>query len=302
MSQLQYHLIDMFTREPLAGNQLAVFDDPAEIDDDLMQKLAGELCQSETTFVFPPAKKENDFLVRIFTPKTEIGFAGHPTLGTAFLLAHVGKADLNAPETTLRFEEGIGVVPVTVVAEGGKPGLIKMNQELPRFGSEFSDRFTLAEMLSIDSGALHSKYKPQVVNCGIPFVLVPLKGLDILRNVKLRLDVWQRLLRGSEACCVLAFTTETVHEESAVHCRVFAPGLGVMEDAATGSANGPLGCYLVEYGIVPCEEKATIISEQGFEMGRPSLINIEIAKSEGKISSVTVGGNAVYIGSGSINV
>jgi trans-2,3-dihydro-3-hydroxyanthranilate isomerase len=141
-----------------------------------------------------------------------------------------------------------------------------------------------------------------VVNCGIPFLLVAVKSLDVIRNVKLRLDVWQRLLRGSEACCVLVFTTETEQAESSVHCRVFAPGLGVLEDAATGSANGPLGCYLVQHGIIECEDKVTIISEQGFEMGRPSMINIEIGKSDGEINSVTVGGHAVYIGSGFISV
>jgi trans-2,3-dihydro-3-hydroxyanthranilate isomerase len=302
ITQLQYHLVDVFTNEPFAGNQLAVFMDSEQITDELMQKLAGELSLSETTFVAPPANAENDFQVRIFTPKTEIGFAGHPTLGTAFVLAHEGMLELSGTEKKINFEEGIGVVPVTIEVNEGKPGVVKMKQELPRFGSNFSDRFSLAEMLSLDSGALHQKYPCQVVNCGIPFLFVPVRNLDMVRNIKFRLDVWSRLLRGSEACCVMPFTTETVNQDSSVHCRLFAPGLGVMEDAATGSANGPLGCYLVEHGVIPCDQAVTIISEQGFEMGRPSLITIEIEKSGDKISSVVVGGECVYVGSGHIRI
>lgn len=302
MNQLQYHLVDVFTSEPFTGNQLAVFSDAAEVPEELMQKLAGELSLSETTFVGPAAQRENDFQLRIFTPRTEIGFAGHPTLGTAFVLAHLGLIDMGGAEKLVKFEEGIGVVPVKIEARDDKPGLVTLQQDLPRFGSVFSDRFTLAEMLSIDSGALHTKYPPQVVNCGVPFLFVPVKSLNVIRNIKFRLDVWQRSLRGSEACCVMPFTTETVDENSSVHCRLFAPGLGVFEDAATGSANGPLGCYLVEHEIIPCEEQVRILSEQGFEMGRPSIINVEIKKTEGKISSVVVGGECVYVGAGFIQI
>ncbi|MCK4856432.1 MAG: PhzF family phenazine biosynthesis protein [candidate division Zixibacteria bacterium] len=302
MQKLQYHLVDVFTDRAFAGNQLAVFLDGADISDELMRKLAGELSLAETTFVLPSTKKECDFHVRIFTTTTEIPFAGHPTLGTAFVLAHEGKVKLSGSEQVVSFEEGVGIIPVHLEIVNGQAVTIRMKQPLPKFGSEFTNRFQLAELLSIDSEAIDHKHPAQVVGCGVPFLFIPLKNLDVIRNVKLRLDVWDRFLRSSEAPCVVVFTAETVHDNSTVHCRMFAPGLGVMEDAATGSANGPLGCYLVKHDIVSCDDKVDIISEQGYEMGRPSIINIEIKTREGEINSVVVGGKCVYIGQGYIEV
>jgi trans-2,3-dihydro-3-hydroxyanthranilate isomerase len=300
MPNLTYHLVDVFTDRAFAGNQLAVFTEPAGINDELMQQLANELSLSETTFVLPPRKKEDNFWVRIFTPESELPFAGHPTLGTAFMLAKEGKVKLKKGKATVRFGEGVGPIDVELLERDNQPMLVRMSQPPPKFGVEFTNRATLAEMLSIDPAAFDAKHPAQVVGCGIPFLIVPLKGLDIIRNIKLRLDVWHRFLKDSEAPCVMPFTMETVKPESTVHCRMFAPGLGILEDAATGSANGPLGCYLVHHGLVPPDNPAQIISEQGYEMARPSEIVIEIGGTAEKITSVSVGGGCVYIGGGEI--
>ncbi|MFH2056598.1 MAG: PhzF family phenazine biosynthesis protein [bacterium] len=302
MPHLKYHLVDVFTDRPFAGNQLAVFPEPGEIEEDLMQQLANELSLSETTFVFPPQKKANDYWVRIFTPESEIPFAGHPTLGTAFVLAQEGKVKLAGGKATVRFGEGVGPIDVELEERSGRPTLVRMSQPLPKFGAEFSNRQALADMMSLDSAALDRKHPAQVVSCGVPFLIVPLRGLDVIRHIRLRLDVWSRFLKDSEAPCVMPFTMQTIKPESTVHCRMFAPGLGVLEDAATGSANGPLGCYLVKHGLVEAAPTARIISEQGYEMRRPSEIEVEIGTKGEEITSVSVGGGCVYIGSGEIAV
>ncbi|MCL4300937.1 MAG: PhzF family phenazine biosynthesis protein [Anaerolineae bacterium] len=300
MRKLRYHLIDVFTNQPFGGNQLAVFTNGRGLSPKLMQQLARELNFSETTFVLPPQAADNDFWVRIFTPAVEMPMAGHPTVGTAFVLALEKLLDDSGPETTTRFEEGVGVIPVRVQWQHKQPALIMMSQPLPEFGPEFTNRGVIAEMLSLDPGEIDPGYPLQVVSCGVPFLYVPLTSLAALRRIKLRYDLWEQHLRDFASPHLFVFTLETELEKSAVHCRMFAPALGIAEDPATGAASGPLGCYLVKYGLVgrQLEEKVSFISEQGFEMGRPSLIHIEIEQAGEQITAVTVGGECVYMGEG----
>jgi trans-2,3-dihydro-3-hydroxyanthranilate isomerase len=300
MRKLRYHLIDVFTNQPFGGNQLAVFTNGRGLSPKLMQQLARELNFSETTFVLPPQAAGNDFWVRIFTPAVEMPMAGHPTVGTAFVLALEKLLDDSGLETTLRFEEGVGVIPVRVQWQNKQPALIMMSQPLPEFGPHFTERGLIAEMLSIDPGEIDSNYPLQVISCGVPFLYVPLTNLAALRRVKLRYDLWEQHLQNFASPHPFVFTSETELEKSAVHCRMFAPALGIAEDPATGAASGPLGCYLVKYGLVDrqLEEKVSFISEQGFEMGRPSLIHIEIEQAGEQITAVTVGGQCVYMGEG----
>ncbi|MBI1879235.1 MAG: PhzF family phenazine biosynthesis protein [Chloroflexi bacterium] len=313
MRKLHYNLVDVFTQQPFGGNQLAVFTDGREVSASLMQRLARELNFSETTFVLPPQEAGNDFWVRIFTPATELPIAGHPTVGTAFVLALEQLIDASGPETTIHFEEGVGVIPIRVQWENGQPALIKMSQPLPDFGPEFTDRAVMAEMLSIDPGGIAPNYPLQVVSCGLPFLYVPLKNLAAMRQVKLRYDLWEQHLQDFASPHLFVFTPETELENSAVHCRMFAPALGIVEDPATGVASGPLGCYLVKYGLVRTDRRPqtadlnnkkqiSFISEQGFEIGRPSLIHIEIEQAAEKITAVTVGGQCVHMGEGYFEV
>jgi trans-2,3-dihydro-3-hydroxyanthranilate isomerase len=304
--KLRYHLVDVFTDRLFGGNQLAVFTNGRGVPASLMQQIARELNFSETTFVLPPQAANNDFWVRIFTPAAEVPIAGHPTVGTAFVLALEQFIDTSAPKVTVRFEEGVGIIPVTLQIKNGRPGLVKMGQPLPQFGPEFTDRALMAAMLSLDLAQIVPNLPLQVVSSGLPFLYVPLANLAAIRQVKLRLDLWEQHLAGFATSQIFVFTPETELENSAVHCRMFAPGLGVAEDPATGSASGPLGAYLVKYGLIKATadqpELVTFISEQGFEMGRPSLIQVEIEQDNGRIIGVAVGGHSVYVGEGVIEV
>jgi trans-2,3-dihydro-3-hydroxyanthranilate isomerase len=268
-----------------------------------MQRLAREINFSETTFVLPPREAGTDFWVRIFTPAVEMPMAGHPTVGTAFVLGLEQLIDNSGPEITIRFEEGVGIIPVRVQWENGQPALIKMSQPQPEFGPEFPNRAVIAEMLSLDPAEIEPDYPLQVVSCGLPFLFVPLKNLEVVRRVKLRYDLWEQHLKDFASPHLFVFTTETELENSTVHCRMFAPALGIAEDPATGAASGPLGCYLVKYDhwsqtADRREKRMSFISEQGFEMGRPSLIHIEIEQEDGQITAVMVGGQCVYMGEG----
>jgi trans-2,3-dihydro-3-hydroxyanthranilate isomerase len=307
MRKLRYHLVDVFTDRPFGGNQLAVFAEGREVPPALMQRLAKELNLSETTFVLPPQETGHDFWVRIFTPAAELPMAGHPTVGTAFVLALEQLIDTSGPETMVRFEEGVGVIPVRIQWDDGRPASIMMSQPLPNFGPEFTDRALMAEMLSIDADGIDPNYPLQVVSCGVPFLYVPLKSLATIRQVRLRYDLWEQHLKNFASPHLFMFTPETELENSDVHWRMFAPALGIVEDPATGAASGPLGCYLVKYDPRPRtddrrQKQISFVSEQGFEMGRPSFIQIEIEQVDEQITGVTVGGQCVHMGEGFFEV
>lgn len=298
MRNLHYHLVDVFTDRRFGGNQLAVFTNGRGIPDDWMQNIARELNISETTFVLPPENPAHDYRVRIFTPGKEMPMAGHPTVGTAFVLAREGMIQ---GERAV-FEERVGPIPVSISYENGLPVQTTMTQPLPEFGTMFDDRAALAEMLSLDPTGIDDRYPAQIVSTGVPLLFVPLRDLSTIKAVKLRQDVSERLLQGHGLGEVFVFTMETERAASTVHSRMFAPVLGIPEDPATGAASGPLGSYLVKYGIVEADPTATIIGEQGFEMGRPSIIHIEIDTDGDRFTAVRVGGQTVYIGEGFIQM
>lgn len=299
MKQFNFYLVDVFTDIAFGGNQLAVFPNGEGISDELMQNIARELNYSETTFVLPPENPNNDCKVRIFTPATELPMAGHPTIGTAFVLLC---QEILKPkhENYLIFEEGVGNIKVEYLLKDRLPDMITMNQPLPHFGAEYKDTTELAKMLSIRTDQIDSRYPAQVVTCGLPTLFIPIKDLMSIMAIKLRLDVWEQCLADFETRQVFVFTTETENAEATVHSRFFAPALGIIEDPATGAASGPLGCYLVKHGIINVPKDDHIISEQGYEIGRPSTIFIEIGAENRNITSVKVGGKCVLMGEGSI--
>ena len=304
MRKLRYQLVDVFTSERFGGNQLAVFTNGRGVEADVMQRIAKELNLSEITFVLPPEDPANDYRVRIFTPAIEMPMAGHPTVGTAFVLAREHLVNIDFERTAIRLEEQVGVIPVNFAFEDDGRLLVTMQQPLPTFGPEFTDRAVIADMLSLDESALDD-YPLQVIACGLPFLFVPVKNLEAMRAIKLRLDIWERAVKDHAEQHVFAFTHQVEKEGSTVHSRMFAPAMGIPEDPATGAASGPLGCYLVKHGIVtdnPAGTPALIVSEQGIEMGRPSFIHIQIDQTDGKISRVSVGGQSVYIGEGAIEI
>lgn len=300
--KLPYHLVDVFTDRAFGGNPLAVFTEGKGISSATMQAIAKELNLSETTFVLPPENRANDFRVRIFTPAAELPMAGHPTLGTTFVLARQGLVRPNGGRTTIVLEEGVGPIPVTIDWENGGPTFIEMEQLPPTFGPELEDVGGIAEMLSLDPEAIRATKLPvQVVSCGVPYLLVPLSGLAAMRQIRFRADVWDNLMRESGAD-VLVFTTEVEQHGSSVHSRMFAPKHGIPEDAATGSASGPLGCYFVRHRVLPSAGELRCINEQGMEMGRPSFLHIAVRHNAGEITQVRVGGRCHYMGSGALDL
>jgi len=299
--KLHYQLVDVFTNERFGGNPLAVFTNGRGIPDHLMQRIAKELNLSETTFVLPPDDPTNDWKVRIFTPTMELPMAGHPTVGTAYVLEREKLVDVSPQKAQICLEEKVGLIPVTFTFEGGTITLISMQQPNPTFGEIYEDRALVATALSIDESDLDD-YPLQVVSCGVPCLYVPIKTLQAVQKSKLRNDLWERI-RGELGNIdeIFPFSRETVHPTSTVHSRMFGPSLGITEDPATGAASGPLGSYLVKYGMVS-GNPAHIISEQGLEMGRPSFLTIEIGQENGAINRVSVGGQCVSIGEGIIEV
>jgi trans-2,3-dihydro-3-hydroxyanthranilate isomerase len=271
MTRHEYTLVDVFTDRKFGGNQLAVFTDGSSVNDRAMQTVAKELNLPETTFVVAAAKG-GDHRLRIFTPARELPFAGHPTVGTAFVLA-AGK------DATLRLEEPVGTLTVTV-----RDGFSEMEQPLPVFEPGPAPS-AVAEMVSLELGDLEPSLPIEIGSSGNRFMFVAVKTLDAVKRAAPR--------GRSEAGDIL--TSQTVEAGSTIHGRMYAPWQGVAEDPATGSAIGPLGAYLVRHGV---SDGARIVSEQGYEMGRPSLLFVRIGGGRDRITSVHVGGRCAIAGGG----
>lgn len=292
---------DVFTDRPFGGNPLAVFPDARGISPERMQQVARELNLSETVFVLPPEDPKHTRKLRIFTPGAELPFAGHPTVGTALILAWLGEVPLTGEETRIVFEEGVGPVPVAIRTADGKAVFAQLSaSQLPEFrpAPAVSE---LAEMLSLDpEDVLTGGEAPQEVSCGLAFLYVPLRNRDALRRARLRLDRWEALLAHSWAPSVYVFTRDHELPETDLRVRMFAPALGVPEDPATGAAAAALGGYLGSRSSEDGTLRWTL--EQGFEMGRPSLLYLEVDRAGGQITAVRVGGGAVPVSDGTMDI
>ena len=267
MQAYHYHLVDVFTDQRFGGNQLAVFTDASGLSAEMMQTLARELNLSESAFVLPPEDADNHYRVRFFTPAMELPMAGHPTIGTAFVLQREGMI----PDAGIvRFEEGVGTIPVALqTRESGFYAY--MSQPAPIFGSVRANRGDFARLLSLSEADLHPDYPIQGISSGVPFMYIPIRSLEAIKRINLRVDVWESLLKDDEYPHIVVFTPETEASTSTVHTRMFAPAMSIPEDPATGAASGPLGAYLVKHGIVPAQDAGDMVSEQGYEMQRPRL-------------------------------
>lgn len=303
MSRFRFHTTDVFTNTTFGGNPLAVFPDATGIPEDALQRIAREFNLSETTFVYPPADAAHTRRVRIFTPAAEIPFAGHPTVGTAFVLAHLGLVPLGGAETRIVFEEGVGPVPVRIRAANGRPTFAQLTAaKLPEIGPPPPGRTALAELLSLEpADLLGGMTGPQAVSCGLPFLFVPLRDRDAVRRARVRADHFESTLKGYWAPQVMVFSRDPEREGSDVRARVFVPDLSVPEDPATGSAAAALGGYLAARDTTPDGTLRWIV-EQGFEMGRPSMLEIEVDKVGGSVVAVRVGGEAVMVMEGEIEI
>lgn len=300
MREYRFVQVDVFTDKAFGGNPLAVFPDAQGLTSEEMQKVAREMNLSETTFVLSPETPGADFKVRIFTPARELPFAGHPVVGTHWVLAHLGRVTLREPVTQVRFELGVGVLPADLHVAGGLVERVVMTQDRPAFLAVLEDVADLAAGLGLPREAITETGLPvQVVSTGAPQMMVPVRSVAEVRGLdarRLNIAALNRACEAVDTDCVLVFTFETERPEASVHVRVFAPLLGVPEDPATGSANGALGAYLVHHRAVTVTDPTTkILSEQGSELGRLSSLYIEVDGTPEQIESVRVGGNVVPV-------
>jgi len=298
----RYLHLDVFTDQVLSGNQLAVFTDPSGLDAAVMQAIALEMAFSETTFIFPAEVAQTDFGVRIFTPRTELPMAGHPTIGTTFALAHDGRI---APGTPLvKLGLGIGPVPVGLEWVSDRLRFAWMTQPLPEFGPPLSSFREMARALGIEESDVRTNLPIQVVSCGLPFLFVPIVSRNAVNAAEFERSLFKVFCsaNGIDELPVYLFSLEPSNDDATTFSRMFASGFGITEDPATGGASGPLGCYLVQHAVVREEVAAHMVNLQGVKMGRPSRIYISIAQRDGRINSVRVGGQSVVVGKGTIEL
>ncbi|MGB7892518.1 MAG: PhzF family phenazine biosynthesis protein [Microcoleus sp.] len=291
---MNFYIVDVFAESKYAGNQLAVFcgAEVAELSEAQMLLIAREINYSETTFIRSPNPRDGGYDVRIFTPKKELPFAGHPTLGTAFVLQQeiirekVDRVILNL---------AVGQIPVTFNYHNESADILWMRQNPPSFGQVLSAE-TLANVLNLAPDEIDSNFPIQEVSTGVPFIIVPLKTLASLKKAQVNLDKYFELVDTMEAKEILIFCPETYSDLNDLNVRVFAHSLGIPEDPATGSANGCLAGYLVEHDYYE-EAKIDVRVEQGYEIDRPSLLLLQAATNEGEIE-VLVGGKVVMVAKG----
>ena len=300
MNYLHY---DVFTSQPLLGNQLAVFPDARGLSTAGMQAIAHEINFSETTFIFPPERSDTDVRMRIFTPAVEMPMAGHPTVGSTFALAHVGV--IEPARQRFVFGLSVGPAPVDLVWENGRLQFAWMTQAPPSFGAPVADRDAVARAIGLGESDLAAGLPIQEVTCGVPYLLVPLRtradvdraGFDRAAYAKFR------TAHGlGHEICVYLFSTETGDDEATAYARMFGASIGIDEDPATGSACGPLGSYLVRYGLVPAAQAAAMSVRQGVAMGRPSLMQVSVDGAGETLTRVRVGGEAIVVGEGTLNI
>jgi trans-2,3-dihydro-3-hydroxyanthranilate isomerase len=297
---MHYLFYDVFTSEPLLGNQLAVFPDARGLTTTQMQAIAREINFSETTFVLPAERPDTDIRMRIFTPGVEMPMAGHPTVGSTFALADAGV--IASGRQRFVFGLNVGPTPVDLEWDGGRVRFVWMTQGTPTFGAPVTNRAAVARAIGLGENDLVAGLPVQEVSCGVPYLLVPLRdraAVDRATGDSVAMLDLPDLSRSHPA--VLLFAYEKVRlKADTTYSRMFAPGLGVLEDPATGSAAGPLGCYLLQHTLVTPGEARQLTNAQGVKMGRASRIHMAIAGTPGAITEVKVGGEAVLVARGEL--
>jgi trans-2,3-dihydro-3-hydroxyanthranilate isomerase len=288
MRRLPYYIVDVFAERKYAGNQLAVFRNAKEIASDEMQQIAREINYSETTFILSDEQDNGGFDVRIFTPKEEVPFAGHPTIGTAHII-HDEILQGNAENVVLNLK--VGQIPVT----WSQDGYLWMRQIQPIFGQQHQPE-VLANILNLDVSDIDERFPVEEVSTGLPFFMVPLRNMTALKKAKVDKEKCFALMKSTVAKGVLLFCPETHEPQNDISVRVFVDYYGVPEDPATGSGNGCLAGYLVKHRYFG-EDKVNIRSEQGYEIERPSLLLLK-AEESGSGISISVGGKSIIIAQG----
>ncbi len=293
--------VDVFTDRVFGGNPLAVVLDARGLTDGEMAAIAGEMNLSETTFVLPPTRPDCDARVRIFTPRRELAFAGHPTIGTSFVLATYGM--LPAGALTLTLEEGIGPVPVRLEGDPAAPDFLWMRHGAATFGPPLAPRAAFVAALGLTEDDLLPDAPIQTGTTGSAFLYIPLRDRAAVDRAALDVPAILRCFSDTAAVGVFVFAPDPDPTVRRVYARMFAPHTsGIPEDPATGSASGPLGAYLVRHGLATPDETVRIVSEQGTKMGRQSFIHIAVATEAGVVTGIEVGGGAVPVLEGTLSL
>jgi trans-2,3-dihydro-3-hydroxyanthranilate isomerase len=292
MGKRTFCILDVFAEQKYSGNQLAVFRNVKTLSDKEMQKIAKEMHFSETTFILSEEKRNDGYDVRIFTPEHEIFFAGHPTLGTAYVIQ---QEILQEPVERVILNLKAGQIPVTFKYCGDQIDMMWMKQINPTFG-KLIDSQLLSRVLCIDNREIDDRFPVQEVSTGTPFIMVPLKTLSGVKQAQIDRVLYFELIKDIDAKAILIFCPQTYNRENDLNVRVFADYYGVPEDPATGSANGCLAGYLVKHRYWG-DDRIDIRVEQGYKMGRPSLLFLR-AEKKGEEIEVHVGGKVKMVAKG----
>ncbi|MCX6557073.1 MAG: PhzF family phenazine biosynthesis protein [Candidatus Aminicenantes bacterium] len=288
MRKLPFYIVDVFAEKKYAGNQLAVFRRAESLSGETMQQIARETNFSETTFILRDEPRDNGFDVRIFTPAEEVPFAGHPTLGTAHIIrSEILKGE--ADELNLNLK--VGKIPVTFATDG----YIWMRQIEPEFG-KLHPAAPFTAMLNVPVNEIDDRFPVQEVSTGLPFFIVPLKSLSALKAAKIDREKYFAYIKDTWAKGVLVFCPQAHEAQNDISVRVFVDCFNIPEDPATGSGNGCLAGYLVKHRYFG-SECIDVRSEQGYEIGRPSLLLLK-AEQAGQSISISVGGKAMTVAKG----
>jgi trans-2,3-dihydro-3-hydroxyanthranilate isomerase len=301
---LKFYQADVFSGDPFGGNPVAVFPDAHGLADHQLQQIAREMNLSETVFVLPPTDQAAVVRLRIFTPTQEIPFAGHPVLGTFYVLAQLGLVAATDGITRVMQECNIGLFPVELYAQDGKLTRVVMTQPKPEFlgpVDAMEDVYKIAGALGVAKYAITDmKWPIEVVSTGLPVLIVPVRTLTAVRSIQPNASAIMDICSRFGANGIMVFTTVTVEPSSTVHARMFAPSIGILEDPATGSASGALGAYLVQKGVVDVAPTTDIVVEQGYEIERPSQIFVRVESDDDIIKTVKVGGQCVMVVEGTL--
>ncbi len=285
--------VDVFTDRPLAGNQLAVVLDADGIGDDGMQAVAREMNLAETTFVLAPTRPDCVARVRIFTPAREMPFAGHPTIGTAWVLATEDRVPDRA--TTFALDERIGRVDVELEGDPTRPRFVWMRHRDATFGAEVADRGAVAAALGLDERDLLPGAPVRPGSTGNEFLYVPLRARAAVDGAELDTTRMEAVAPDTGRIGIFVFTPDDDPRARRAYSRMFAPAHGVAEDPATGSASGALGAYLVLHGLVAPDDRLRIVSEQGTKMGRQSFVHVALRFANGVVTDIRVGGGVAPV-------
>jgi trans-2,3-dihydro-3-hydroxyanthranilate isomerase len=292
MNNLTFYIVDVFAEEKYAGNQLAVFRGGSNLSGEEMLRIAQEMHYSETTFILSETPRQGGYDVRIFTPGEEVPFAGHPTLGTAHILR---QEILEQPVEEIILNLKAGRIPVTFEPVDNGTTIYWMRQIEPQFGETLGTN-DLAAVLNLDPGEIDGRTPIQQVSTGLPFIIVPLRNLASLQKARINQDKYFALIEHTWAKAVLVYCPESHQPHNQISVRVFVDCFGIPEDPATGSGQGCLAGYLVHYRYFGTPQ-IDLRSEQGFEIGRPSLLYLRAGEQTGKIN-ISVGGKALTVARG----